>query len=132
VNVLNDTALLLGRIAIAALFLPSGITKAFHFAGFVEQLVQHGVPYATLVAGIAIAAEIGGAAALVAGIAPRPTAVLLIAFTVVATAVSHRYWTFEGAARRGQEINFYKNVAIIGGFLFYGVCGPGRIRIRLG
>jgi putative oxidoreductase len=69
---------------------------------------------------------------LVAGIAPRPTALLLIVFTIVATAVSHRYWTFEGAARRGQEINFYKNIAIVGGFLFYGVVGPGRFRIRLG
>jgi putative oxidoreductase len=124
--------LLLGRIAIAALFLPSGVMKAFHVTAFAAQLAQHGVPYAMLVAGLAIAAEIGGGLTLATGIAPRPTALLLIAFTIVATALSHRYWTFEGAARRGQEINFYKNLAIIGGFLFYGVSGPGRIRIRLG
>ena len=44
----------------------------------------------------------------------------------MATGTTHRYWEFaEAAARRAQEVNFYKNVGIIAGLLFYFVSGPG-------
>jgi putative oxidoreductase len=50
----------------------------------------------------------------------------MIAFVAVATAISHRYWEFtDAAARRAQEINFYKNIGIIGGLLFYFGAGAG-------
>src|SRR5947207_2626265 len=63
---------------------------------------------------------------LILGFLPRWTALLLIAFVVMASATSHRYWEFtEAAARRAQEISFYKDVGIIAGLLFYFVSGPG-------
>jgi putative oxidoreductase len=44
----------------------------------------------------------------------------------MASGTSHRYWEFtEAAARRAQEVNFYKNIGIIAGLLFYFVSGPG-------
>jgi putative oxidoreductase len=50
----------------------------------------------------------------------------LIAFVVMASGTTHRYWEFtEAVVRRAQEINFYKNVGIIAGVLFYFVSGPG-------
>jgi putative oxidoreductase len=127
----NDVILLIGRIAMGSLFLPSGIGKLFHFSQFAQSLGQK-VPYPEAMAVLAIAAEIGGGLAIIAGIWPRYTAALLVAFTIVATGLSHRYWTYEGAERRSQEINFYKNIAIMGGFLCYAVSGAGRIRVRLG
>jgi putative oxidoreductase len=132
VSGLNDLILLVARLAMGALYVPSGITKIFHFAQFSQSLAQKGTPYPTVIAAVAIAAEAGGGLALVAGIWPRYTALLLLAFTIAATGLSHRYWTFEGAERRAQEINFYKNVAIMGGILFYSVSGAGRIRMRVG
>ena len=38
-------------------------------------------------------------------------------------------YTMEGAARYANAINFYKNVAIIGGFLLLYVTGPGRYSV---
>lgn len=47
----------------------------------------------------------------------------------VATFSSHRYWTFLAAAQRVQEMNFYKNMAILGGIFFLFIVGPGRLSI---
>jgi len=127
----NDVILLLARVAMGSLFVPSGIRKLLHFAQFAQSLAAK-VPYPQVMAGLAIAAELGGGIALIAGILPRHTAILLIAFTIVATGLQHRYWAYDAAEQRSQEVNFYKNVAIIGGLLCYAACGAGRIRVRIG
>jgi len=62
----------------------------------------------------------------VLGIFPRLTAIVMIAFVVIATALAHRFWEFPEAQRMGQQQSFLKNVAIVGGLLFYYVSGPGR------
>jgi putative oxidoreductase len=67
-----------------------------------------------------------GPIALIAGVAPRWTSLALIAFVIMATATTHRYWEFaDAAARRAQEINFYKNAGVLAGLLFYFVSGAG-------
>jgi putative oxidoreductase len=125
-NRADDALLLLGRLLMAALFLPSGIGKAMNLAPFVESLADKGLPYAEAWAYAAVAAEILGPIALILGVLPTWTAVLLIVFVAMATGTNHRYWEFADAAvRRGQEFSFYKNVAIIAGLLFYVVSGAG-------
>jgi putative oxidoreductase len=126
----DDIALLVGRLLMASLFLPSGFRKAMGFAGFSASL--KGLPYPELWAFAAVAAELGGGLALVIGFLPRWTAAVLIAFTAVATWRAHRYWTFSGPARAPQEIQFFKNLAISGGLLFYFVSGPGNWSWRRG
>ena len=122
----NDFVLLLGRLLMAALFLPSGISKALGFSGFAASLATKGLPYPEAWAAAAVAIEVLGPVALILGFLPRWTALLLIAFVVMASGTSHRYWEFtEAAARRAQEISFYKNVGIIAGLLFYFASGPG-------
>lgn len=122
----NDLVLLIGRLLMAALFLPSGISKALGFSGFAASLATKGLPYPEAWAAAAIAIEILGPIALILGFLPRWTAVILIAFVVMASATTHRYWEFaDAAARRAQEVNFYKNVGIIAGLLFYFVSGSG-------
>jgi putative oxidoreductase len=56
-------------------------------------------------------------------------AVLMILFTVVATLIAHRFWEFEGAARQTQQSQFFKNLAIVGGYLVLLVSGAGRYSI---
>src|ERR1700704_809812 len=122
----NDLVLLIGRLLMAALFLPSGITKLLGFSGFAASLATKGLPYPEAWAAAAIAIEVLGPIALIVGFLPRWTALLLIAFVVMASGTTHRYWEFtEAAARRTQEVNFYKNVGIVAGLLFYFVSGPG-------
>jgi putative oxidoreductase len=123
---INDAALLLGRLLLAALFLPSGISKAMGFAPFAASLASKGLPYAEAWAAAAVAIEVLGPIALILGVAPRWTSLVLIAFVIMATATTHRYWEFaDAAARRAQEINFYKNAGILAGLLFYFVSGSG-------
>jgi putative oxidoreductase len=122
---LEDTFLLIGRVLMAALFLPSGIGKAMGFEGFTKMLGGQGLPYPEVLAGIAIAIEILGPIALIIGVFPRITALVLIAFVIAATGIAHRFWEFAEPARRAQEISFYKNIGIVGGLLFYFASGAG-------
>jgi len=130
-NRINDGALLIGRVAIAALFLPAGIGKLSDLSGFAGSLANKGLPFADVLAVLAVGAEIGGAAALILGFMPRLTSLLLVAFTVVATLTTHAFWAFPEAAQQAQQTHFFKNVAIIGGLLFYFVSGPGGYSIPM-
>jgi putative oxidoreductase len=46
---------------------------------------------------------------------------------IVATLISHRFWALQGAERRPQAVQFAKNAAIIGGFLYVFATGAGRV-----
>ena len=126
----DDFALLVGRLLMAALFLPSGFNKLAGFSAFAASLGPKGLPYPEVWAVLAVAIELLGSLALIVGFMPRWTALALIAFTAMATWTSHLYWTFEGAAYRQQQIQFFKNLAIIGGLLFYFVSSPGAWSLR--
>jgi putative oxidoreductase len=123
----QDLSLLIGRLLMAALFLVAGIPKALqgYGGGFAKYLGGLGVPYPEIVGAVAVGIEVLVPIALILGVFPRITALLLIAFVIVATALAHRYWEFPEAQQMAQKNNFMKNVAIVGGLLFYYVSGPG-------
>ncbi|MEP9354225.1 DoxX family protein [Xanthobacter sp. KR7-65] len=123
---LDDVALLVGRLCFAALFLPSGIGKLGNLAGFAGFLGSKGLPAPQVLAGLSAAVEIIGPLMLILGLFPRITAVVLAGFTVVATLVSHQFWAMpDAAAQSAQQIQFLKNVAIVGGLMLYFAAGPG-------
>jgi putative oxidoreductase len=118
----EDAALLFGRLLIAALFLPSGYSKLM---AFVSSLAAKRIPYSTIVAGGLVTAEILGPLALIIGLWPRWTALVLIGFTAATL------WLAYGPSMAGlvfrprQNVDFLQNLAVIGGLLFYYACGPG-------
>jgi putative oxidoreductase len=127
----NDLALLVGRVAFAALFLPSGLTKAMNMQAFIYSVDGRGVPFAPLLAPLGAALEFLGGLALLVGIEVRLASVLLLLFTAAATLVAHRFWEYgPGAAHEMQRISFFKNVAIVGGFVFLAAHGGGRYCIE--
>src|SRR5262245_59732902 len=123
----NDAFLLLGRLLMASLFLTAGIPKVMQGYGgaFAKYLGTAGVPNPEIVGVVAVAIEVLMPVALILGLWPRISALLLIAFVIVATGLAHRFWEFAEAERQMQMSNFLKNLAIIGGLLFYYVSGPG-------
>jgi putative oxidoreductase len=128
----NDTFLLVGRLLMASLFLTAGIPKALQGYGgpFAQYLAKLGMPYPEIVAVIAVAIEVLMPIALVLGVFPRISALLLLAFVIIATGLAHRFWEFaEPAARQAQQSSFLKNIAIMGGLLFYYVSGPGAFAL---
>jgi putative oxidoreductase len=64
----EDCALFLGRLFVAALFLPSGFSKLMSFSAFAASLRAKGLPYPEVIAGILVAAEFLGPLALLVGL----------------------------------------------------------------
>ena len=121
----QDGALLLGRLLVAALFLPTGLNKLVTFSALAASLSAKGVPYPVLVAAIIVAAEVLGPLALIIGLWPRWTAVLLIGFTAVTLWMTHRHAGVGVVFRPRQSGEVLESLAIIGGLLFYTASGPG-------
>jgi len=121
--------LLLGRLAMGAIFVQGGFGKLMNLSGFAAGLAAEGLPYPTLWAAVAVLVEFGGGLAVVLGIRVRLAALLMAAFTIVAALLSHDFWTMEGAERVENSIQFMKNVAIAGGFLFLFLLDGGPIAL---
>ena len=129
----EDAALLVGRLLIAALFLPSGFNKLMNFSAFAASLATKGLPYPTLIAGVLVAAEFLGPLALIIGLWPRWTALALIAFTAATLWLTYGKSLVGLVFRPRQNVDFFQNLAVIGGLLIYFACGPGvwsRTRLR--
>ena len=121
----EDVALLLGRLCVAALFLPSGLNKLLTFSSFAASLQAKGLPYPSVLAAVLVAAEVLGSVALIVGAWPRWTALALVAFTATALWTAHRSVGLGPLLRPRQSVEFYRTLAIMGGLLFYFGSGPG-------
>jgi putative oxidoreductase len=125
----HDALLLFARVLLALMFVRSGFGKLLDVGAFGASLADKGVPFAAALAVIGGCAEFFVGLAVLLGLQTRYAAALVAVFTVVATLISHRYWEFSGAARRAQEVNFQKNVCIIGGYLALVASGGGRFTL---
>ncbi len=121
----QDGALLLGRLLVAALFLPTGLNKLVTFSAFTNSLGAKGVPFPALVAAVVVAAEVLGPLALIIGLWPRWTAVVLIGLTAVTLWLTHRHAGVGVVFRPRQIGEILESLAVIGGLLFYFASGPG-------
>ena len=131
-NQREDIALLLGRLFVASMFLPSGLDKLMNFSKFVASLASKGFPYAKVWAVLGVAIEVLGPIALVVGAWSRWTAVALMIFTVVMTWATYRSAIFGMVFRQPQNPQLFKNVAVLAGLLFYFASGPGNFSWRRG
>jgi putative oxidoreductase len=126
----HDFALLVGRMLMGWLFVDASWRKLMGLDAFVASLAARRVPYATAMGYLGAAVEFCGGVAILLGAWTRCAALVMIIFVIVATAISHRYWEFtEAAARRMQQGQFMKNLAIIGGFFLLTVTGAGRFSV---
>lgn len=125
----DEVILLLGRLALGAIFVKSGIQKLLALSAFAASLAQRGVPQSEMWAVIGATVEFVGGILIVTGFRVREASLLMILFVIVATGISHRFWEFAAAARTAQESQFFKNLSIIGGFLLLFVAGGGRYSV---
>jgi len=116
---------LLGRVLVAALFAPSGWGKIAGFSGVVGYISSRGVPLPEVAAAVAIAAELGLGLLLLVGWQTRWVALAMAVFTAVITPIFHNYWAVPEAQVMMQQINFFKNFAIVGGLLAFAAFGAG-------
>jgi putative oxidoreductase len=120
----------IARIALAVLFLWSGVMKLLGYAGFVGYLHSKGVPFVQIAAPIATAIEALGGVLLIVGFKVRPLALLLAVYTVATAVLGHDFWNVvDPALQRDMVIHFWKNIGIAGGFLLLFVTGAGRLSV---
>lgn len=124
-NTLQNPLSLIGRLLLAALFLPAGISKIGAFAGTAGYIASKGLPLPEVGAAIAVAVEILGGLALILGFGTRLAALALALFTLVATFIFHNYWGVPADQAFVQQLMFNKNIAVVGGLLVLAAHGAG-------
>lgn len=123
-NHLNDMLALIGRICLALLFVFSGIAKLRAPEQIIAYIASAGLPAPQIGLMVAIVVEIGCSALLLVGLFTRPAAAVMAAFSLASAAFFH--------AKLGDQtqfIQFFKNVAIAGGFLQIVAYGAGRLSL---
>jgi putative oxidoreductase len=125
----RDGAALLGRVLLAALFIWSGFGKIMNFAGTAGYIAGKGLPMPTVLTAITVLMELGGGLLLLFGWKARWAGVLLALFLIIITPIFHGFWSVPPEQVMMQQINFFKNLSILGGMLMVYAFGPGRYSI---
>ncbi|HUH30531.1 MAG TPA: DoxX family protein [Rhodanobacter sp.] len=119
---MNTQLALLGRIGLSLIFIISGWGKIAGYAGTQQYMEAVGLPGALLP--LVIALELGGGLAILTGAFTRWIALALAVFSLASAALFHA--DFGDVA---QATNFWKNVAMAGGFLMLAAHGAGTLSL---
>jgi len=112
-----DTA---GRLLIVACFLGNGVCNLApaRIRHHIERMAAFGTPAPAAAFWIGIALQFTGCALLLLDWYPEIGVYCLILFTVVGTAIFHRFWSMQDPAKRNtSRIILLGNIAILGGLL---------------
>ena len=125
---LQSFGMLLGRIALSAVFIIPGFIKIAGWDGYVQYMTAKGMTMVPLFLGLAILIEILGGLALFFGFKTRIVAALLLLYLIPVTGIFHDFWNGDDPNKM-QLFNFLKNLAIIGGLFYVTTIGAGRFSI---
>ena len=114
----ENAAALLGRVAMSVIFILAGWGKLLAPAATQAMLANHHLPMVQLGWILAIVVELGGGLAILFGLLTRPVGLKLAIWCVATALIAHTNF-----ADRNQEINFLKNMAMTGGFLYVATFG---------
>jgi putative oxidoreductase len=116
----------LGRVAVVAIFIWSGVGKFIAPATTNAMIVAKGFPMPMVFTYAAGAVEVVLGLMVAVGWQTRLASLGLVAFTIVASLFIHDWWNMTGPARLANQIAFMKNVSIIGGLMMIMAAGAGR------
>jgi putative oxidoreductase len=116
----DNAAALIGRILMCLLFVLGGWGKLMGPAATQAMFAKQGLPMVEAAWVLAVVVELGGGLALLLGLFTRPVGLVLAVWCVLTALVAHT-----NLADRAQEINFFKNMAMAGGFLYVAAFGAG-------
>ncbi|EIM01910.1 DoxX family protein [Rhodanobacter denitrificans] len=119
---MNTSLTLFGRVGLSLIFIISGWGKIAAYAGTQQYMASAGVPGSLLP--LVIALELGGGLAVLTGAFTRWIALALAAFSLASAALFHAH-----LGDAAQAINFWKNVAMAGGFLMLAAQGAGTLSL---
>lgn len=128
-NANRDIAALVARILLSGMFIYSGFDKIPGFDGLVGYIASKGMPLPQLMAIGAIVVELGAGLLLLVGWKARWAALAIFLFIIPTTLIFHKFWMAPPEQVMSQQINFMKNVTIMGGMLMVWAFGPGRLSL---
>ena len=121
----NDLTALVARLFMASLFVLYGYFKLTGFAGTTAYMTRMGLPLPAVAAVIAVVVELGGGLLILLGYQTRLVALICAIYVLIAALIAHRNF---GDAN--QMSHFFKNMAIVGGFLALVASGAGSYSIE--
>lgn len=129
---MSDFGLLIGRLAVAPMFLLAGWNKLGWppGAGITGLLAAKGIPLPEVAAAIAVAIEIVAPILLVLGVLTRWAAWVLALFTLGTIWIAHAWWMFPQAQQAAQLGVALKNLAVAGLLVTVAMAGSGRYALR--
>lgn len=127
-NAVQQIAPLLGRILIAAIFIPAGFSKITGFAGVSGYMEAKGLPMPDLLLVLTIIIELGGGIMILLGWRASEAALVIFLFLIPVSVVFHGFWGIEDAGDVQMRM-FMKNVGIMGGLLVIAGMGSGPLSL---
>jgi putative oxidoreductase len=119
---------LIGRLLIAALFIPAGIMKITGFAGTAAYMASKGLPMADVLLVLTIIIELGGGIMILLGWRASEAALIIALFLIPVSIVFHGFWNMDDP--EGVQMRmFMKNMTIIGGLLVMAGLGSGPLSL---
>jgi len=126
---LQNPLALLGRILLAILFIRYGFEKVVAFEGTVNYIAAKGLPMPAVLAALATVVELGGGILLAIGLLTGWSALALAGFCILTAFLFHAYWTLPAAQQMGEQISFFKDLALAGGLLVVAGFGAGAFSV---
>ena len=128
----QNLAALVGRILLALIFVISGYGKIAGFAGVTGYIASKGLPMPAVLAGLTVALEVVGGLLILSGWKSRWVALIFFLWLIPTSVIFHAFWSVPPEQVSAQQIQFLKNVSIMGGMLLLVVFGPGRYSVGTG
>ena len=122
---------LVGRLVLAWFFISASLALGAHWSSTIALMTFKGMPAPAVLLAGAIVLMILGGISLALGFHARVGALLLFAFTIIASVMMHAYWKIDNnaIARADDYEIFVRNIAIAGGLLLIVGMGAGPFSI---
>jgi putative oxidoreductase len=125
-SAVNSVLNVLGRAFLVAIFFFSAVgNKIPNFEAIAGFMDKAGVPAPKFMLVAAIVFLIVGSLSILVGYKAKFGALLLFTFLVLATYFFHNFWALEGQAAHDQQIQFFKNLGLMGAMLMIMANGVG-------
>jgi putative oxidoreductase len=121
--------LLVARVCLASVFLVSGVHKAVWYKQAVAEFKSAQAPLVSVTLPATIALHVAGSLSLILGVFTTEVAVVLAAFTLLATERAHGFWRYDGSVRLDRSRIAMANLGLTGGLLLLAVTGAGRLAL---
>jgi len=114
---------------LAQAFLISGLNKIFNYSETKAYMLSAGLAPVDFFLVLAILIEVIAGLALLLGWGTRASAWVLAVYMVPVTLAFHQFWNVSGMQLQQQQIEFMKNLAIMGGLLGMTAASAGELSL---